>query len=196
MPCLSWTDTRFCAGKLMFHVRPSTAADLNAIDAVHRAAFPTDLEARLVALLFSREKAVVSLVAEEFDGNGMKQVAGHILFSPVTLEGEVSGVAGLGLAPLAVLPTFQRRGIGSALVRAGIEACRVHGTPFIVVLGEPAFYSRFGFEAASRWKMNGEYGGDDAFQLLPLHPPLFDRGDNARWHMIRYADEFRVVIGG
>ena len=110
------------------HVRPATAEDLAAIDAIHRAAFPTDLEARLVALLIARGKAAITLVAE-LDG----QIAGHILFSPATWEGEapaeprLSGsfaLPGLGLAPLAVLPAFQNQGIGSALVRAGLVECR------------------------------------------------------------------------
>ena len=108
-------------------VRPATSSDAAAIDAVHRAAFETEVEARLVALLIERGRATISLVAE-VDG----AVVGHILFSPATVAaaglagGEApqdSRLTGLGLAPVAVLPAFQNQGVGSALVRAGLAEC-------------------------------------------------------------------------
>ena len=121
-------------------VRPATSSNAAAIDAVHRAAFATDLEARLVALLIERGRATISLVAE-VDG----AVVGHILFSPATVgppgQGgpelredaalasprsarRVEPTTGLGLAPVAVLPAFQNQGVGSALIRAGLAECR------------------------------------------------------------------------
>ncbi len=108
---------------------------------VHLAAFPTQLEADLVDLLRANGNAVVSLVAHVG-----ARIAGHVLFSPVIVERNGEVVArGLGLAPLAVMPAQQRQGIGAALVRAGIEECRNKGTPFVVVLGGPEYYRRFGF---------------------------------------------------
>src|SRR5688500_14594288 len=123
----------------MFEIRPAQPTDLSAIEAVHRSAFPTDLEARLVRLLIKRHQDIVSLVTlAESD------FAGHVLFSPATIESAGQTVAtGLGLAPLAVLPAYQNRGVGSALIRAGLARCREIDCPFVVVLGEPAYYGRF-----------------------------------------------------
>src|SRR5262245_38064758 len=120
----------------MFLIRPERAGDEAAIRAVHRSAFPADAEARLVDRLRANGKARVSLVAE---ADGL--VVGHVLFSPVTVEGR-STCVGLGLAPLAVAPDHQRRGVGSALVREGLAACRRQGCGFVVVLGHPAYYPR------------------------------------------------------
>jgi putative acetyltransferase len=162
-------------------IRPATAADGPAIDAVHRHAFPTDAEARLVALLIARGKDAVSLVAEE-----RGQVAGHILFSPATMKWPNHPTCpGLGLAPLAVLPRFQRQGIGSALMRAGLAEYRQHGG-FVVVIGHPAYYPRFGFVPASRYGMTCDFGSGDAFQVIVDHEVRLPFGGAA----VRYADEF------
>ena len=179
-------------------IRPAAPSDDAAIAAVHRAAFPTDAEARLVALLTNRGKAVVSLVAE--DAN---QVVGHILFSPATVgsvcrtEPEVrSGSArqaeptGLGLAPVAVVPQFQDRGIGAALVRAGLDECRRLGTAWVVLLGHPTYYPRFGFAPASRWNLTCDYGSSDAFQFLPLIPVA----EAIHGGHVSYAPEFGEIF--
>jgi putative acetyltransferase len=176
---------------MVFKIHPLLAADLPACLAVHRAAFPGDGEARLVELLAQRGKAVVSLAAEQ-DG----QVVGHVLFSPVTIDaGEPAGAAqlpaGLGLAPLAVLPAFQNQGIGAALVRAGIDACRQQQCPYVVVLGEPAYYNRFGFVPASGWNLRCEFGGGDAFQILPLGGSLVPLPAGS---LVRYAQEFTEIF--
>jgi putative acetyltransferase len=183
-------------------VRRATPSDLPAIDAVHRAAFPADVEARLVAALIERGQATISLVAE-ID----RQVIGHILFSPATV-GPTGSVGpelhedsalvnatsadpskanpGLGLAPLAVLPPFQNQGIGTALVRAGLAECHRLNVPWVVVLGHETYYPRFGFAPASHWNLTGDYGSSDAFQFLPLTAAA----DSLRGGYIRYAPEF------
>jgi len=167
-------------------IRDSQPSDLPAIEAVHRGAFPTDLEARLVRLLVERGQDAVSLVAVEG-----AQIVGHVLFSPATIEVNGQVVAtGLGLAPVAVLPAFQNRGLGSALIRAGLAACRQLSTPFVVVLGEPAYYARFGFDPASRHGLTCEFGGDDAFQVQWFgHERAIPGGG-----FVRYAPEFREVF--
>ena len=162
-------------------IRPEAPGDIAAIHAVHAAAFPTDGEARLVDALRSGGQAAVSLVA--ILGS---HVVGHVLFSPVTLEGTSGGV---GLAPLAVLPAHQRKGIGGALIEAGIEACRNTGLQYAVVLGDPHYYGRFGFLRAMDAGLGNEYGVDEEFMVLELqHGALHGvRG------VVKYRSEFSVL---
>src|SRR5204863_1426042 len=105
----------------------------------------------------------VSLVAE-VDGH----VVGHIAFSPIQVDGESREGVGVGLAPLAVLPDSQRHGIGSRLIREGLAACNRAGYGFVVVLGWPEYYPRFGFIRADRRGLANEYGADEAFMVLEL----------------------------
>ena len=165
----------------MVTVRPERAGDGEAIRAVLVAAFPTPAEATLVDALRAAGRLRASLVALETG-----TVVGHVAFSPLSAPG------GLGLAPLAVLPARQRHGIGERLVRAGLEACCAAGAGFVVVLGAPAYYGRFGFAPASRWALRDEYGGGDAFQALELVPGALPAGLG----LVRYAPEFAALDGG
>jgi putative acetyltransferase len=143
--------------------RPERPADVAAVAAVNRAAFETGLEADLVNALRAQAEPIVSLVAD--DGGA---IVGHILFSPVTLSAD-AGLPVMGLAPMAVAPSRQRRGIGSALVRAGLDRCRELGYAAVVVLGHPAYYPRFGFVPASRFGIGSEYDvPDDVFMAIEL----------------------------
>jgi putative acetyltransferase len=161
-------------------IRRSLAPDRDAIRRIHREAFPTEAEANLVDLLLDRAKAVISLVASEEDA-----LVGHVLFSPVTVEARAE-LIGVGLAPVAVLPEWQRRGIGSALIRAGLTACSDAGYRFVVVLGEPAYYQRFGFRRAADFGLENEYGADEDFMVQELRP----RGLPASGGLVQYAAEF------
>jgi putative acetyltransferase len=125
-------------------IRPARPSDSRAIASVHQAAFETDAEARLVEALLAGGDGIISLVAVE---NAM--VVGHVLLSRVTIDQNDTGTEALSLAPIAVRPDSQRRGIGSALVRASVDAAREQGWEIIVVLGHPGFYPRFGFEPAT-----------------------------------------------
>ena len=146
-----------------------------------RAAFDTGSEADLVDRLRERANPFISLVAD--DGGS---IVGHILFTPVTLSGHAN-LRLLGLAPMAVVPSAQRRGIGSALVCAGLERCRKEGAAAVVVLGHPAYYPRFGFSAASGFGIRSEYDvPDEAFMALELEAGSL-RG---RTGTIRYHDAF------
>jgi putative acetyltransferase len=165
----------------MVAIRPEQPGDVATIHAVHAASFPTDLESRLVDLLRRADRLLVSLVAE-VDG----AVVGHIAFSPVTAA---SGAAGVGLAPVAVTEPHRRRGIAAALVRAGLEACRADGFGWAVVMGEPAYYSRFGFRPASKFGLSDEYGGGQAFQAIELLAGALPVGAG----LVRYAPEFAAV---
>lgn len=148
---------------------------------MHMAAFPTDAESRLVDALRANGGAWVSLVAERAG-----RVVGHILFSPVRLDPDPGAPRGAGLAPVAVLPDHQRRGIGGALVREGLSRCRALGVEFVVVLGDPGYYGRFGFRRASAKGLANEYGADAAFGVVELRPGCLA----GRTALVRYAPEF------
>jgi putative acetyltransferase len=163
------------------NVRPEQPADREAAHAVHVASFPTDLEARLVDMLRAAGKLTISLVAEE-EG----QILGHVGFSPVTAPGATGGV---GLAPVAVLPAFRRRGIAAELIRQGLAVCGELDYSFVVVLGEPDYYRRFGFTPAAAWGLQDEYGGGQAFQALELRADAIPPGSR----IVRYAPEFAMV---
>jgi putative acetyltransferase len=166
----------------MYLIRCECVSEAQAIAAVHEAAFPTSAEARLVERLRDAGRATISLVAE-CEG----AIAGHVLFSPVSI-GEHPGPPRrfLGLAPVAVLPGFQRRGIGSALIRAGLEEAKRLGAALAVVLGEPHYYARFGFERASDFGLGNQYGAGEEFRVV-----VFDRtAIPAGGGLVRYAPEF------
>lgn len=162
-------------------VRPERPGDVAAIHAVHAASFPTDAEARLVSLLRAAGRLSVSLVAE-VDG----VVVGHVAFSPTSAA---NGAAGIGLAPIAVLPASRKKGIAARLIESGLAACRSAGFGWAVVLGDPAYYSRFGFRPASSFGLSDEYGGGAAFQALELVAGKLPSGAG----LVRYAPEFAVV---
>ncbi len=148
-----------------FVIRQETAADIAAIHAVNAAAFETTAEADLVDSLRARAADVISFVAER-DG----EIVGHILFSPVSLASSPE-LKIMGLAPMAVAPSHQRSGIGSALVRAGLEQCKRQGAAAVVVLGHPAYYPRFGFVPSVRYGIDSEYDvPQDVFMLVELVP--------------------------
>lgn len=148
-------------------IRSQRSADAPSVRAVNLAAFETSTEADLVELLSAQASPLVSLVAEEAGA-----IVGHILFSPVTLPGQPD-LTIMGLAPMAVVPSCQRRGIGSALVRAGLRDCKQLDFDAIVVLGHAEYYPRFGFQPASRLGLGCEYDvPDDVFMALELKPGI------------------------
>ncbi len=144
-------------------IRAELPADVDVVRQLNLAAFEGPDEARIVDALRGAVTPLISLVAED-DGT----VVGHILFSPVTLAA-APHLAVMGLAPMAVLPAHQRSGIGSALVRAGLDECREAGTLGVVVLGHASYYPRFGFVPASRFGLSCEYDvPDDVFMAVEL----------------------------
>jgi putative acetyltransferase len=169
-------------GSPLIVIRPETPDDVAAIRVVNERAFGQPAEANLVDALRANGKAIISLVAEQ---NG--QVIGHLLFSPVTIESENQIIAGVGLAPLAVLPEWQSRGIGSRLVEAGLAQCRSAGHQRAVVLGHAHYYPRFGFVPASRYGLRSEYDvPDDVFMAIELR----DGAMQGCAGLVKYASEF------
>jgi putative acetyltransferase len=169
----------------MLFIRGERPEDIAAIHEVHELAFGRPAEADLVDTLRASRKATLSLVAVEDD-----RIVGHILFSPVTIESAGRAFPAVGLAPMAVLPKRQRRGVGSQLVKTGLFECRNAGYDCVVVLGHPTYYPRFGFVPASRYGLKSEYEvPDEAFMVLAWHEVVLkDRGG-----VVRYQPEFRGV---
>ena len=148
-------------GKL---VHDKQAADYDAIGRVNLAAFGQQAEGDLVDALRSAGFARLSLVAELAG-----ELVGHILFSQIEIVGDGPPVPALALAPMAVLPERQRQGIGSALVRIGLDHCRRAGHDIVLVVGHPGYYPRFGFSADKAAPLQSPYAGE-AFMALELTP--------------------------
>jgi putative acetyltransferase len=146
----------------VLHLREETAADVDAILEVNAAAFGRLAEGRLVDRLRDDELIVASLVAVVDE-----RVVGSIVFSRLAVEGRIGSISAVALAPMAVLPEYQRRGIGTALVREGLRVCRQRGSNVAIVLGDPPYYSRFGFSCALAQRLNSPYAGS-AWMALEL----------------------------
>ncbi|MCC6947441.1 MAG: N-acetyltransferase [Bradyrhizobiaceae bacterium] len=157
------------------------AADWRAIDRLHEAAFNGRTESDLVQALRRERAVVLSLVAEE-DG----RIAGHALYSRVTIEIGSESVPALALAPLAVAPERQRRGIGSRLVREAHRRLAAQGEGMVFVVGDPAYYERLGFSKAAARPFQTPYDGPHVMALA------LNRGVSASG-VVRYPAAFAEV---
>ena len=174
----------FCTlrpGTPVIEIRDERPADVAAIRELTTRAFGQEEEARIIDRLRSNGAAMLSLVAARED-----RVLGHIMYSPVL----VGGVSGAGLGPMAVVPEHQRQGIGTRLVEQGNRRLQETGCPFIVVVGHPRFYPRFGFVPASTHGISCEWNvPDDVFMVLML--------DRMRMRSVsglaRYRPEFKEL---
>lgn len=169
----------------MIEIRKEEPQDRDAVHNLNLAAFDSGPEAALVDNLRTSCKDYLAFVALE-DG----AVVGYILFTPTTIDG--SNVMGMGLAPMAVLPSHQRKGIGSQLVRYGLEHLRQSGCPFVIVLGHPEYYPRFGFEVASKYRLLCQWEGvpDEAFMVAVADDSALPRAGG----VVRYRGEFDGAI--
>lgn len=148
---------------------PETSADHEAVRHVNLLVFGQDEEARLVEALREGGYARLSLVPER-----VGQVVCHILFSDLPIITKSGTVPALALAPMAVLPSFQNQGIGSALVRRGLDECRRQGHKIVVVLGHPQFYPRFGFSAKLAAPLASPFSGGESFMAVELAAGALD----------------------
>ena len=149
------------------NIRFEQPDDIEKIRNVNLQAFDTETEANLVDALRNADVEFISLLAEE---NG--EVIGHILFSPVSMDGNCRI---MGLAPMAVLPNWQGKGVGTRLVNAGLQACEKAGYEVVVVLGHADYYPRFGFEPAVNFGIKSEYDvPPEVFMAKVLHDGALD----------------------
>lgn len=168
---------------MIIDIREERSDDVAAIRDVNNRTFGQQQEANIVDALRANGAALLSLVAT-LD----HEVVGHIMFSPI-IVGE--GTMGAALAPMAVVPDVQRRGIGGKLIEAGVRKLEAAGCPFIIVLGHAEYYPRFGFKPASRAGITCEWDvPDDVFMVLVL--------DEAKMQgvsgLAKYRCEFSTVI--
>jgi putative acetyltransferase len=146
-------------------IRAEQPSDVKAIYDVEEQAFGRPLEAGMVDALRDHGKVVLSLVAEH-DG----EIVGHVLFSWTTIETGSGSVREASLGPIGVLPRLQGRGIGGAMIREGLSRCRDLGFGAVFLLGNPAYYGRFGFRPARLLGITYYQGipYEDAFQVVEL----------------------------
>lgn len=145
-------------------IRREAERDIAAIREVNRKAFDREVEALLVDDLRSEGYAIISLVAEEGG-----RIAGHIMFSEAVIRTGSGEVAALALGPVSVAPERQGQGIGTALVREGLDQCAQTLYRSIFLLGSPGYYPRFGFSAGLAGNLSSTYSGE-AFLALELVP--------------------------
>lgn len=148
-------------------IREEMSQDALGVYEVNERAFGRPDEAILVERLRAERAVSLSLVALEAD-----RVVGHVLFSPVSIQHDEGGEqTAVALGPAAVLPEWQRRGIGMVLIREGLARCGELEKTAVVVLGDPAYYRRFGFQPASRFGIRNTFGApEEAFMALELAP--------------------------
>ncbi|UCE47865.1 MAG: N-acetyltransferase [Phycisphaerales bacterium] len=167
----------------MIRIRPEKPEDIPFVRVINERAFEQPAEADIVDKLRLSCLEALSLVAED-----ESRLVGHIFFTPATIDSGSGIIEGMGLAPMAVLPERQRQRIGSALVEHGLKILRERCCPFVIVLGHPGYYPRFGFELASMYGLKSQWEtvSDEAFMVLML--------DKARMEGVsgvaRYRNEF------
>jgi putative acetyltransferase len=149
----------------MVTVRKEKPEDIKQIYSVNEQAFGVSTEAGIVDTIRENCPDTLSLVAED-DG----EIVGHVFFSPAEIEWSGKIIRGMGLAPMAVRPDRQRQGIGSQLVKAGLEILEEQGCSYVIVLGHPGFYTKFGFEPASKYGLTCQWEGvpDEAFMVIAM----------------------------
>lgn len=170
----------------MITIRSETPADHSAVRRINELAFGTANEANLVDALRACTDPFISLVAVKDE-----EIVGHIFFSPVSIESENATFTAMGLAPMAVLPQYQKQGVGSALVEAGLKECMRIGHYVVIVVGHAEYYPRFGFTPARAKGLSCEFDvPDDVFMVAELSPGAL----NGRQGLVRYHPEFKKHV--
>lgn len=148
-------------------IRPETIEEYTIISEVNKLAFGRENEARLVENIrrsanFNPKLSLVAIKNEK--------VVGHLLFSPIIIQTLKGDIPALALAPLAIRPEFQNQGIGSEIVKRGLDECQSLGHKVVIVIGHPNYYNRFGFSPATKGLEAPFLVPNEAFMILELIP--------------------------
>lgn len=167
----------------MIEIREERREDYQAIRDVNNQAFNQPQEGMIIEKIRESGVEILSLVAI-IDN----KIVGHIFFSPVRMEEQATLKDGMGLAPMAVLPDYQQQGIGSKLIKEGIQRLKLKSVPYIIVLGHKDYYPKFGFETASKYGLKCQWDGvpDEAFMVMILD----DKMRPKIYGVAKYRDEF------
>jgi putative acetyltransferase len=163
-------------------IRPESGDDAEAIERVHRGAFPTRAEADLIRRLHEDFDSEISLVAEQGGA-----IVGHVMLSRMEVTGDGTAIRALALGPVAVLPGHRGAGIGGALIEGALAIARTLGEELVFVLGEPACYERFGFTAATAVRFASPYAGP-YFMALALRRDAVLPGDGSATYARAFSD--------
>lgn len=171
----------------MITVRPEGPEDITEVRRINIKAFDQTAEADIVDSIRQDCPDALSLIAE-IEG----RIVGHIFFAPALIGNGDKVIGGMGLAPMAVLPEYQRKGIGTKLVDHGLRILRNRSCPFVIVLGHPDYYPRFGFEVVSKYRITCQWDGvpDEAFMVIILDKDAMKNVSG----VARYRNEFNEVM--
>ena len=171
----------------MITIREENENDLIIIKKINDKAFGQPQEGIVIDKIRESDSPVLSLVAE-IDNT----IVGHIFYSASEIECNNEIIAGMGLAPMAVLPEYQKQGIGKRLINESINILKKKAVPFIIVLGHENYYPKFGFEVASKYGIKCQWDGvpDEAFMIM-----ILDKGKMSNIHGIaKYRDEWNEAM--
>ena len=168
-------------------IRPELPEDIVSIHEVETAAFQREAEADLVDQIRAHGRSLLSWVAVHPETG---QIVGHVLFSPASIRSGSSEIPAVGMGPVAVLPEFQNQGIGSHLIRKGLDELRQAGHAIVVVAGNPAYYQRFGFQDATPRGLICQFEmPPGCFMAIELHPGALSGVSGT----VYYTPEFEMV---
>lgn len=164
-------------------VRKEEEKDYPRVYEINKLAFEQENESKLIEKIRKGNNFIPELsIVAEVDN----QIVGHILFSKIQIVGD-SVYETLALGPMAVIPQFQKQGIGSLLIRKGIETAKELGFDSIIVLGHKEYYPKFGFQPASKWKIKCPFDApDEVFMAIELVKGALE----GKSGVVRYPDEF------
>ena len=166
--------------------REEKPEDMVAIRKLNDLAFDGTGEGELVDKLRQRKAIALSMVAED-----QGKILGHILFTTVTIRNDEQNFTALGIGPMAVLPQYQRKQIGSKLMEAALQKCRELEHEIVVVLGHPEFYPRFGFVPGRTFGISCEFEvPDEAFMVLELKEGALKNING----IAKYQPEFNELV--
>ncbi len=170
----------------MIKIREEQPKDYLTIKEINDIAFGQPQESNIINKLRQNCNTLLSLVAIDNE-----KIVGHIMFSQVTIELDKVTIYGMGIAPMSVIPEYQRKGIGSKLIKEGINILKNKKCLFIVVLGHPEYYPRFGFEKASSYNIKCQWDGipEEAFMILVLEKEAVTGGSGTAKYREEFNDE-------